>query len=201
MPNVRDLVKATWLSNWGSPLEWQPLNIYMDIFSQVDINVKLCFCSEHTCNHPDGELLTGNETLLVTFRAYEYRAWLLNVRNKVTNAGVFHLQAASPASPRRHPTSSSSSVSLLPGFVSIKRRRKKYLRLLFLQKRVSFQTRFKLFSSSWSIALMFHRTEWMNRGSRLLLHSDKHMMYDTHIRYCDGEIVNLTTTTRDWMSE
>ena len=27
-------------------------------FLQVEIDVNLCFCSEHTCNGPDGELLT-----------------------------------------------------------------------------------------------------------------------------------------------
>ena len=32
---------------------------------QVEIEVNLCFCSQHLCNHPEGELMTSNFAVVV----------------------------------------------------------------------------------------------------------------------------------------
>ena len=65
------------------------LAFFSSIF-QVEIDVNLCFCSEHTCNHPEGELVSSRATPSITqpglAKALALSATLLLLLSTVTSA-------------------------------------------------------------------------------------------------------------------
>eukprot|EP00093_Oithona_nana_P001207 01207.XXX_1839_2637_1 [CDS] Oithona nana genome sequencing. len=64
--------EAKYMHEYGCDRDMQKVSVKdkNDRRIQVDIEVNLCFCSQHLCNHPQGELMTSTATAMTSKAAF-----------------------------------------------------------------------------------------------------------------------------------